>query len=183
MASIDLRTLPCGGWKSSKIAVEKSGQWTRFIDADTGQFINPTVRIDFSKKYVPPKRQSARQSRPTLDKEATLDNMFVTAVSGIGRKSNLTIAFPVVLDCPPTSARRPKSRATTQSLSADQQQRPFDEVDLPKTVTVVRKYRGGMNRQVGGHRSAAGMPQNNDAPVDLWIVPHTNTPRMSHSEV
>jgi hypothetical protein len=131
-----------------------------------------------------------------------LDSMFVTAVSGIGRQSHFTIRFPIILDCPsdesarvPTSARshqgrHPKSRWTTQRLSASSQGGPFEAVDLPQTARALQKYRGRVNRSSGGHRSVARMPQCDDPPASLRessnnmrISPQTKTPRIPHSQM
>ena len=54
----DVRKLPCGGWKMAKIEMEKQGRWLRFKDPKTRDFINQTVPIDYSKKYVPPRKTS-----------------------------------------------------------------------------------------------------------------------------
>ncbi|OHS94467.1 hypothetical protein TRFO_11078 [Tritrichomonas foetus] len=65
----DLRKLPCGGWKSSQISVRSHGRWLQFSDPDSKDKINKTLPIDYSKKYVPPKRKTQRAKKENMPEE------------------------------------------------------------------------------------------------------------------
>jgi hypothetical protein len=145
----DLRALPCGGWKASKIGIEKSGAWNRFVDSETGAFINPTVRIDYDKKYIPPKHRSVQKLPSEITRETVVDQMFVTALHGIGGRVPLPLDLHACVGlrdekayARPTSARSQASVGRLQVCARASGSSPFDEADLGQTARVERGRRG-----------------------------------------
>ena len=62
----DLRAIKCGGWFGSRMTSRRHGNWTNFQDSDTGERINMPEKIDYDKKYKPP-RKRARTELAQID--------------------------------------------------------------------------------------------------------------------
>jgi hypothetical protein len=142
----DLRTLQCGGWNGAKIKMEKRGQWARFIDPDTGDYVNPSTRIDYTRKYAfptyhPPEKES-------VDRETHMHQMLLTRIHRIDSGPTLHISFPLnsvcenheeqLLNAPPTvPAQNNTSHANSHHTV------PFEAADLPQATRTIQKRRGG----------------------------------------
>lgn len=70
----DIRKLPCGGWNSSKISVQSHGKWLQFREPNSKEAINPTVPVDYTKRYKPPK--SFKVNNDSDSKESEIDSSF-----------------------------------------------------------------------------------------------------------
>ena len=70
----DIRKLPCGGWNSSRISVQSHGKWLQFREPNSKEAINPTVPVDYTKRYKPPK--SFKVNNNSDSKESEIDSSF-----------------------------------------------------------------------------------------------------------
>ena len=149
----DVRRLPVGGWRSSHIGIEKDGNWARFVDPDTHDFINKTQRIDYTKPYVPPRRQ-AMTPRRRRGREELMDEMFVTALSRHAARPPPSVP---TIDITPemlSGARLPKTGRPSTSTAAKSPRSKLpvkttvvtiDSSEIPQTARLVDKRRGNSN--------------------------------------
>lgn len=142
----DIRKLRAGGWKASKIKVEGNGQWSRFIDSETNSYINKTQRIDYTKKYNPPKRRATAQ-REQMNRDQAVDRMFFTALETHRSKVFPEIAHleltPGIL-CTNQTARTARPQTAVQKTAPERKSR-IVELDLsavPQTARIVKKRKG-----------------------------------------
>lgn len=140
----DIRKLRAGGWKSSKIKVEANGQWSRFIDSETNSYINKTQRIDYTRKYNPPKHRVIT-NRECIDREQAADHMFFAAL-----ETHRSKVFPEIAQLELTpglllNKREKTPRPQTVQQEVHERKSHIVELDLsnvPQTARIVKKRRG-----------------------------------------
>lgn len=143
----DIRKLRVGGWKSSKIKVEANGQWSRFIDGETNVYINKTERIDYSKRYKPPKRSLTRSHRME-DRDSEIDNMFFAALETQRNKifpeiAHLELTTGILNSAQQRKTKRPE---TTRETSVPEGRKSrivqLDLSNVPQTARIVKQRKG-----------------------------------------
>jgi hypothetical protein len=164
---IDLRKLPVRRWKSSRIGVEYSSGWARFIDADTSDYINSTVRVHYESGFVPPERRRSGQRRKPeqrltkQDRQKARDTLFADCIWRVGSSSNQrSNDFP----CSHTTLETLQwirndwhEASFCDESSPKPEQRPnssivtLGNVELPKTARIIRRHHGSV---ISGHPTA-----------------------------
>ena len=148
----DIRELRVGGWSTSRIAVEKFGNWSRFIDTDTNQFINKTPRINYSEKYVPPKWKR-RKEASKFDKGTAYDQMFVTALRTHSTESDFVLTLDITPEMLASIPARDTQGKNTERSCNVKREKPktvfakskfvvFDASELPISERIINKRKG-----------------------------------------